>query len=92
MISFSFIEYLYISVAILINAIAIISMTLIMVIPDFISEKYNFFRVLGTLLLIIIVTAIINLLWRLICEKRILMFSIHEMLSKLVKDGGEKNA
>jgi len=89
MISFSFVKYMYIGVTVIINIACLIIAILMMFAPGlFSSDGYNFFRTIGHLILLVIVTLIINLIWRLICEKAILMFSIHEMLSKLT-EGGE---
>lgn len=79
LVSFSVVKYLYIVGAVLINLSFVF---FIFAIPFF---KADFYYKIALLPLSSIVVLITNIIWRLICEQIILMFSIHEILSKQLK-------
>lgn len=85
LVSFSVIKYLYVIGVVLIGLgfiISIISIPFLRV--DFFT-KVIFFPIAS------IVYFIINVIWRLTCENIILMFSIHEILSKQLKENANSS-
>jgi hypothetical protein len=82
MVSFSIIKYLYIIVAVIINIAAFISLFAGVIFPSILEGKdFTFGMFLLNLLGVILGTVILNIVWRLICEKLVILFSIHKMLS-----------
>lgn len=80
LVSFSVIKYFYIIGVVLISIGFVISIIAIPFTKSPILTKIAFFP-LSTLVFLIV-----NIIWRLICEQIILMFSIHEILSKQLKE------
>lgn len=79
LVSFSVTKYLYIIGAILIN----LSFILFLIFIPFLD--LNLFTKIALFPITSIAILITNVIWRLTCEKIILMFSIHEILSKQLK-------